>query len=178
MKDSMLIKTLISGEECCVTVSNGNVVADHFEVRMICLTNKDLFSSIPEQGVEEIMFFGNWAGSGTGTGAVSGLSEKFFFVDRVEVDGTVITDPAKIESLIPDIDEFVVLPTLFTFSKRGTHPATVSAHINEMLQEAKLLDVFLYTTFGIEGPGAGLFVMPANPTSFEQFAQTAYTLEI
>ena len=63
------------------------------------------------EGAPDIIFFGEWAGKGIQkTDAVTKLDQKYFFVFAVQVEDKMITTPADIEELIPDLDNVLVLP--------------------------------------------------------------------
>lgn len=178
MRNKFLIKPLIKGIESCIVINNKHVQADHVEVQDWCTENTEAFTSLPMSITSVIVFYGVWAGKGIGHPAVAALSHRYFFVDRVGYDDLIYCDPHTIEEMIPDLPEIIVLPEFCSDARRAGQNQQFSADINRLSAEARLLDQFIYETFEIEEPGAGLLVMPVRPVTFELFFKTAYTLEV
>ena len=118
----------------------------------------------------DVIFFGEWAGKGIQKNdAVTKLDQKYFFVFAVQIGDSMITTPADIEELIPDLDDVIVLPwdMLFETEVDYNDPdacQTFADLLNEKVKEVGERDPFIYGIFGVDGPGEGWVVSPVcNP---------------
>ncbi len=133
--------------------------------------------SLPEKYFPEVVtYFGEWAGPGVQRGdAVAQLGNKFFFVFAVQINDDVYTDPMTIQKMIPrdcpEMDNVMVLPweTRNTIDFSDNEAADRLAEgMTSMAEQAGERDPFIYSTFGVEGPGEGYVWMPVT-TGFEDF---------
>lgn len=119
---------------------------------------------------ESITFFGEWAGKGIQKNdAVTKLNQKYFFVFAVQVGEKMITTPADIEELIPDLDDVLVLPwdMLFDQPIDFNDPEQCQSFadlLNDHVTRIGERDPFIYNIFGVDGPGEGWVISPVcNP---------------
>lgn len=134
------------------------------------MSNESLWLHTSHADAPTITFFGEWAGKGIQKGdAVTKLDQKYFFIFAVQIGDSMITTPADIEELIPDLDDVIVLPwdtvfeTVVDFNKPEECQAFADL-LNEQVDHIGEQDPFIYGIFGVEGPGEGWVVSPiCNP---------------
>lgn len=116
--------------------------------------------------MEHVTYFGEWAGPGVQQkDAVTKLDQKYFFVFAIQINDHMQVSPEYIESVVPDIDNLLVLPwhTVFEEAVDWDEAATANAMIetiNEMVEKIGEVDPFIKEIFGVEGPGEGLVLTP------------------
>ncbi len=132
--------------------------------------NEEAWFTTTAGGAPDIIFFGEWAGKGIQKNdAVTKLDQKYFFVFAVQVEDRMITTPADIEDIIPDLDDVVVLPWDMIFETEVDYNdpdacQTFADLLNEKVKEVGERDPFIYGIFGVDGPGEGWVVSPVcNP---------------
>lgn len=124
--------------------------------------------------VGTVTFFGEWAGKGIQKAdAVTKLNQKYFFVFAVQIDDEVITNPACIETLIPDLDDVLVLP----WDKIWEDPIDLgddrscevfSKDLEKYVTMIGEEDPFIKGIFDVSGPGEGWVVVPITDLDGEE----------
>lgn len=132
--------------------------------------NEDAWFTTTAEGAPDITFFGEWAGKGIQKGdAVTKLDQKYFFIFAVQIEDQMITTPADIEEIIPDLDDVIVLPWDMVFEQvvDFNDPAACQSFADLLSEKIKRVgerDPFIHGIFGIEGPGEGWVISPiCNP---------------
>lgn len=115
-----------------------------------------------------VVFFGEWAGSGIQRNdAITLIRQKMLFLFALQVDDKIITDPATIERMIPDLDDVVVLPWHgdhhyhIDFNDTGVANEMVEA-LNVDVESIGERDPFVWEMFGVDGIGEGLVITPVT----------------
>jgi len=148
-----------------ITLETDNYGFAHWVVE-----NEEAWSSVVTEDISDITFFGEWAGKGIQKGdAVTKLDQKYFFVFAARIGDHMVTTPADIEELIPDLDDVLVLPWDMIFENEVDYNDPDACQhfadlLNEKVKEVGERDPFIYEIFGVEGPGEGWVVSPiCNP---------------
>ncbi|QGH74870.1 hypothetical protein MAL1_00124 [Bacteriophage DSS3_MAL1] len=118
---------------------------------------------------DPVTFFGEWAGPGVQKGdAVSLISRKMFFIFAVQLGDEMITCPDLISELMPEdcpeLDDVMVLPwtdNVYTIDFSDPIKADeIAAELTKIAEDIGTLDPFIANTFGVEGPGEGVVMVP------------------
>ena len=133
-----------------------------------------------------MVIHGEWVGPGVQKGVAASLvSDKFFAVFALEIQGETVdgpvsvyyTDPQTIEALIGnvtrEVTNFFILPwfeneTVVDFASAESIKSFVD-EINEKVSRIEKVDPYIYDKYGVEGIGEGL-VYYATSTTIEFYA--------
>ena len=130
------------------------------------VVRESVFDAFDFETVNEVIVFGEWAGYGIqNTDAVTKLDQKYFFVFAVQIDDYMVVEPEIIAEIVPDLDELLVLPwhVFCTFDvdySNDLECQEFAEWANDRAEEVGVRDEFIYQTFGIDGRGEGLVLVP------------------
>lgn len=146
--------------------------------------NREAFEEMQKDVL--VTIYGEWGGSGIQKNdAVTKLNSKFFFVFAVQIENTLsagsrmITEPSVIETLVPDLDNLVVLPWFHIpnapvdFGDPGTTNVWLD-ELNAMVETIGERDPFIYDMFEIEGVGEGVVAVPVETVEREVYSKLIF----
>jgi hypothetical protein len=144
----------------------------------------DLWKKIAADSDEDMIIFGEWAGSGIQKGvAVSNIGKKVFAVFAAKVIGedSLIKRPCILNELVRGIPDVYVLPWYdmdinIDWSKPAAELADEVAKINEWVEAIEKNDPWVENVFGIKGTGEGLVFYPISNEhiGFKNFGNLAF----
>lgn len=136
---------------------------------------------------QTVTIFGEWAGLGIQKrDVVTTLKAKFFFVFSVQLGDYMITNPRVIETMVPDLDNLLVIPwdttdgeaDIFTIdfgdieaAREFTDKASADA------EAVGARDPLIASIFDIEGPGEGHVYMPVDSLARNDFAALTFKVK-
>lgn len=138
----------------------------------------------PTDVFDNYTIYGEWAGPGINSGdAVCKLDRKCFFVFAVLFNDRMFTWPSAIKSILGGLNhpDIFVLPWYgdeLTITDDVTTAQAASDWLVAEVDKIGEVDPYIKDTFGVEGVGEGLVVVPYSEEAFSRNNYSRYTFKV
>ncbi len=178
-------KVKLHGTNGAVRIYNGRVTAqkrtaditvedDNFEFAEWVASTADAWATKNEAFTDDVVVvYGEWAGKDIqerSIDAVEQVEPRQYFVFGVMAGRMYNAEPSSISRYVPDIPHVNVIPWLLdpkdprmtvNFSRETTLTPFVE-HVNETVARVDVEDPYIFSLFGIKGPGEGVVMVPIS----------------